>query len=51
MMNARRNSGLTCSGVRVGRDVEVLRLEAEQQVAHRAADDERLEAGVLQLAA
>ena len=35
-------------GRRVGRDVEVLGLDAEQQVAHRAADDERLEARVLQ---
>ena len=51
MMNARRNSGFTCSGVRVGGDVEILGLDAEQQVAHRAADDEGLEAGLLQLAA
>ena len=36
-------------GRRVGRDVEVLRRQAEQQVAHRAADDERLEAGFVQL--
>ena len=32
----------------IGRDVEVLRLDVQQQVAHRAADDEGLEAGVLQ---
>jgi hypothetical protein len=32
----------------VGGDVEVLRLHAQQQVAHRAADDKRLEAGFLQ---
>ena len=36
--------------MRVGRDVEVLRLDAEHQVAHRAADDERLEPRFLQLA-
>ena len=36
-------------GPRVGGDVEVLGLDAEQEVAHRAADDERLEAGLLQL--
>ncbi|MGF6798917.1 hypothetical protein OKW48_002349 [Paraburkholderia youngii] len=35
-------------GRRVGRDVEVFRLHAEQQVAHRAADDERAEARLLQ---
>ena len=35
---------------RVGGDVEVLGLDAEQQVAHRAADHERLEARFLQLA-
>ena len=35
-------------GRRVGRDVEVLGLDAEQQVAHGAADDERLEACLLQ---
>ena len=35
-------------GPRVGGDVEVLGLDAEQQVAHGAADDVRLEAGVLQ---
>jgi hypothetical protein len=43
----------TCTrllGRGVGGDVEVLRLEAEEEVAHRAADDERLEAGLLQLA-
>ena len=34
----------------VGGDVEILGLDAEQQVANRAADDECLEAGVLQLA-
>ena len=33
---------------RVGGEVEVLRHDAEQQVAHRAADDEGLEAGLLQ---
>jgi hypothetical protein len=32
----------------VGGDVEVLRLHAQQQVAHRAADDKGLEAGFLQ---
>ncbi len=32
----------------VGRDVEILGLDAEQQVAHRAADDERLVARLLQ---
>ena len=32
----------------VGGDVEVLRLDAEQEVAHRAADDEGLESGVVQ---
>ena len=35
---------------RVGGDVEILGLDAEQEVADRAADDERLEAGVVQLA-
>ncbi len=35
-------------GPRVGRDVEVLRLDAEQQVAHRASDNERLEARLLE---
>jgi hypothetical protein len=33
---------------RIGGDVEVLRLHAQQQVAHGAADDEGLEAGFLQ---
>ena len=33
---------------RVGGDVEVLRLDAEQQVAHRAADDVGVEAGLAQ---
>ncbi len=32
----------------VGRDVEILGLDPEQQVAHRAADHEGLEAGILQ---
>ena len=32
----------------VGGDVEVLGLDAQQQVAHRAADQEGLEAGFLQ---
>ncbi len=32
----------------IGRDVEVLRLDLQQQIAHRPADDEGLEAGVLQ---
>ena len=36
--------------MRVGRDVEVLRLDAEHEVAHRAADDEGLESRFLQLA-
>ena len=35
-------------GRRVGGDVEVLGLDAEQQIADGAADDERLEAFVLQ---
>ena len=35
-------------GMRVGRDVEVLRMQAEQQVAHGAADEKGLEAGVPQ---
>ena len=35
-------------GRRIGRDVEILRLDADQEVAHAAADEERLEAGVLQ---
>jgi ATP-dependent Clp protease adapter protein ClpS len=35
-------------GRSVGGDVEVFRLDAEQQVAHRAADDEGLETGILQ---
>ena len=35
---------------RVGRDVEILGRDAKQQVAHRAADDKGLEAGLLQLA-
>ena len=35
-------------GRRVGRDVEILRRDAEEQVAHRAADDERLESFFLQ---
>ncbi len=34
--------------VRVGRDVEVLGLPAEQQVAHPATDEERLVAGLAQ---
>jgi hypothetical protein len=32
----------------IGRNVEILRLDAEQEVAHRAADDERLEPGFVQ---
>ena len=36
-----RNSRLTCFGQRIGGDVEILRLHAEQQVAHAAADQER----------
>ncbi len=35
-------------GMRAGGDVEVLGMQAEQQVAHRAADEESLEAGVPQ---
>ena len=35
-------------GPGVGGDVEVLGLDAEQEVAHGAADDERLEAGFVQ---
>ena len=34
---------------RVGRDVEVLRRQAQQKIAHGAADDERLEARLVQL--
>ena len=34
-------------GMRVGRDVEILRVQAEQQVAHGAADQEGLVAGLL----
>ena len=34
--------------VRVGRDVEILGLQAEQQVAHGAADQERLVTGIAQ---
>jgi len=34
--------------MRVGRDVEILRLYAEQQVAHGAADQERLVAALAQ---
>src|SRR4030095_1612037 len=37
-------------GCRVGGDIEILRLDSEQQVAHRAAHDEGLEACLLQLA-
>ena len=37
-------------GPRIGRDVEILRLDAEQQIAHGAADDVRLESRVLQSA-
>ena len=37
-------------GPGVGGDVEILGLDAEQQVAHGAADDEGLEAGLVQLA-
>ena len=40
MMRERRNSARTSSGVALGGDVEVLGLASEQQVAHRAADDE-----------
>ena len=35
-------------GVRIGRDVEILRMQAEQQVAHGAADQKGLKAGVPQ---
>ena len=35
-------------GRRVGRDVEVFRRQPQQQVAHRAADDERLESRLVQ---
>ena len=34
--------------MRVRRDVEILRMQAEQQVAHRAADQEGLEARILE---
>jgi hypothetical protein len=50
MMNARRKSGFTCSGRASVRNVEILGLDAEQQIADGAADDVRLEAGVLQTA-
>ena len=50
MMNARRNSGFTCSGVASVAMSKSLGVDAEQQVAHGAADDERLEARLLQLA-
>ena len=43
-----RNSRFTCFGQRVGGDVEVLRLDADQQVAHAAADQERHEARIAQ---
>jgi hypothetical protein len=32
--------------VRIRRDVEILRIHAEEQVAHRASDEERLIAGL-----
>ena len=48
MMNARRNSGFTCSGSASVAMSKSLGVEAEQQIAHRAADDEGLEPGVLQ---
>jgi hypothetical protein len=35
-------------GMRVGRDVEVLRMQAEQQIAHGAADQKGLKTGVAQ---
>ena len=37
-------------GRRVGSDVEVFRRDPEQKIAHGAADDEGLEARLLQLA-
>ena len=41
-------NGAHLFGCGVGRDIEVLGLEVEQQVAHRAAHHERLVAGLLQ---
>jgi hypothetical protein len=35
-------------GQRVGRDIEVLGLEAKQQIANGATDNERLEPGLVQ---
>ena len=48
MMRERRKIVAHLLGRGIGRDVEVLRLEVEQQVAHRAAHHESLEAGLLQ---
>ena len=48
MTNARRNSGFTCSGCASVAMSKSLGCDAEHQVAHRAADDEALEAGFLQ---
>ncbi len=49
MMNARRKSGFTCSGVALVAMSKSFGVESQQQVAHGAADDERLEAALLQL--
>ena len=49
MVRLRPNTLVTSAGWRRRRDVEVLGLRAAQQIAHRAADEPRLEAGVAQL--
>ena len=50
MMKARRNKPLDLLGRGVGGHVEIFRSHADQQIAHRAADDVGLEAGLGQRA-
>jgi hypothetical protein len=49
MIRERRKTPRTCSGVAFVGDVEVLRPHADEEVAHRPADDEREVARALQL--